>query len=402
MKKMNPLFRSINMRLPIVQAPMAGACSPELVAAVSNAGGLGSLAGSLLTPEHIVHTADSIRKSLKAQNLPFSINLFVQHSDSTPKSSDVTSEMSSAVSKLLKPFYDDLKIDPPQNAVPANLAQCFEDQLDAIIAVRPSVASFAFGIPTAAQIQKLQKDGILVCGTATTVQEAVAWKNVGADMICAQGGEAGGHRGSFLHATSVSQSPSSAGRVVPQNVHHALIGTMALVPQVVDAAEGIPVIAAGGISDGRGIAAALCLGASAAQIGTAFLGCAELESVLPAVWRQAFEDSARHAEDHTRVTRAFSGRFARGFQNTYMRELDSVDPALIPDYPIMNALTSHLRQQSARHGRSDFTSLWAGQGAPSASVKYSRSMRAGDIVSLMESSLRTVLQHALSPQRPEP
>ena len=209
----------------------------------------------------------------------------------------------------------------------------------ALIRAAPPVASFAFSILTAAQVAALHARDVFVIGTATTVAEARAWVAVGADAICAQGSEAGGHRGTFL-------AP----------VEDSLVGTMALVSTVRRAAA-VPVIAAGGIMDGRGVAAALALGAAAAQMGTAFL-LADQSMVSPP-WRRAIETAE---DDRTRLTRAFSGRYARGIENDFMRQMRPVE-ADVPAYPIQNRLTQALRAGAAKAGDASVLSLWAGQAA---------------------------------------
>ena len=227
-------------------------------------------------------------------------------------------------------------------ALPARWCEDFGAQFEALLAARPAVASFTFGILDAAQVARLQSVGSLVIGTATTVAEARAWAAVGADAVCASGMEAGGHRGTFLGSFEAS-----------------MVGTLALVPQCVDALS-IPVIAAGGIMDGRGIAAAQALGAQAVQMGTAFLACPE--SGIGPAYRAALASAS--ATD-TRVTRTFSGRPARGIVNTLMERLQA-DEADVPAYPVQNALTGALRKAAAQAGRADYLSLWAGQGVAAA------------------------------------
>jgi nitronate monooxygenase len=216
------------------------------------------------------------------------------------------------------------------------------------------VASFTFGILSAAQVARLHTAGCLVVGTATTVAEARAWAAVGADAVCASGMEAGGHRGTFLGDFTSS-----------------LVGTLALVPQCVDALN-IPVIAAGGIMDGRGIAAAMALGAQAVQMGTAFLVCPE--SGIGPAYRQAL---AQAKDTDTRLTRIFSGRPARGIVNAMMETM-AQDEANVPPYPVQNALTGPLRRAAAAQGRASHLSLWAGQG-----VAASRPLPAAQLVATL-------------------
>src|SRR6185437_7134526 len=205
-------------------------------------------------------------------------------------------------------------------------------QFEALLEIRPEVASFTFGILTKAQAAALRARGILLIGTATTVAEAQAWETAGADAVCAQGSEAGAHRGTFIG-----------------NFEDAMIGTMALVPQIVDAVR-VPVIAAGGIMEGRGVAASLMLGASGAQLGTAFLTCPE--SGIPATWKTRLFEAH---DDNTRVTRTFSGRPARGLINDFMVRLGPVEHDL-PPYPVQNALTGPIRRAAAKANRPEFLS----------------------------------------------
>jgi nitronate monooxygenase len=210
------------------------------------------------------------------------------------------------------------------------------------------------GMLPAAAIAAIQAKGLVLAGTATTVDEAVALERAGVDLVVAQGSEAGGHRGTFDDAKADS----------------SLVGTLALVPQIVDAVR-VPVVASGGIMDGRGIAAALALGAGAAQLGTAFLTCDE--AGVPDAYKQAILDAH---EDETRVTRAFSGRAARGIVNRFMREIDAAGDVL--PFPLQNALTRPLRTAAATQGRAEFLSLWAGQG-----VRMARRQTAADLVAAL-------------------
>lgn len=386
------------LRVPLVQAPMVGCSSPELVAAVSNAGALGSLACGSLTPQAIVDEAASVRRLLDGMIRTFAINLFVLHSEETPRQVDVPPDSVLRIQALLSAFYKELGADPAGNPFPSvPLAPVFEDQLAAVAVARPTVASFTFGVLRRSQIEMLHSHDILVCGTATTVQEARAWEEAGADMVCVQGSEAGGHRGTFLHAQPCGALQSQTSSVV-RDVRHALIGTLALVPQVVDAVR-IPVIAAGGIVDGRGLAAALCLGASAGEMGTAFLNCRELQTVVPRPWRNEIANVAHATSDRTVLTSSFTGRFARGFENRYIRGMEKVKASapradLVPDYPVMNAATQHLRRESAALGRPDYMSMWAGQGAPLVARKYASDLGAAAIVDFVAAECNRTLEEA--------
>ncbi len=246
--------------------------------------------------------------------------------------------------------------------MPARFCEPFEDQFEALLEAAPRLASFTFGILTHAQVERLHARGTLVSGTATNVAEARAWAGVGADFICAQGAEAGGHRGTFIG-----------------NYEDSLIGTMALVPQMDDAVD-IPVIAAGGIMDGRGIAAALMLGAGAVQKGTAFLTCPEA-SAHPG-WQRLLRESPDTA---TGVTMAFSGRMARGISNDFMRRMAGHQHQ-VPPYPVQNALTGEIRAAAAKAGRTDYLSLWAGQG-----LTMSRGLPAAELMAQLEAETTCVL-----------
>jgi nitronate monooxygenase len=321
-----------HLPIPIIQGPMLGVSGEALVIAVSNAGGLGSLAASSLTPDGLIKAVTALRR---ATDRPFLINLFIQK-PATPDPADVKLAM-----EHLKPWR--AKLGLPDQAIPNQWAEAFEPQFAALVDAAPPAASFTFGILDQQQVLALKMRGTFVMGTATTAAEAKAWADVGADAVCAQGFEAGGHRGTFLKDVSESQ-----------------IGTLSLVSTIREAVD-IPVVAAGGITDGRAIAAALAMGAAAAQVGTAYLLADEATTSAP--WREAI---AVVDDDATRLTRAFSGRHARGIENRFMREMRAVEDR-IPPYPIQNALTQELRAAAAKAGSAEELSLWAGQ-----SVKLAR------------------------------
>jgi nitronate monooxygenase len=338
---------------PIIQAPMAGGGdTPALVAAVCEAGALGSIGATYLTPQQIVEVCAAVRSKTAR---PFGINLFVPH---TPLPGPV--DPSPAVARVA-PFFEELGLPPPEPPAPST--RDFDAQLDAALAGGASIFSFTFGMLPVDARQKVKACGLVLAGTATTVHEANALERAGIDIVVAQGSEAGGHRGTF------------AGPYDHAAFEAAMIGTIALVPQIVDAVR-VPVVASGGIMDGRGIAAVLALGAAGAQLGTAFLTCEE--TGVPDAYKQAILDAH---EDQTRVTRAFSGRPARGIVNRFMREFEvpwwphhfSVLP-----FPLQNALTRPLRTAAARQGRAEFLSLWAGQG-----VRMARRMNAADLVATL-------------------
>lgn len=352
--------QDLGLRHPIVQAPMAGgATTPELVSAVSEAGGLGMLAAALLSPAAIAQNAAAIRQRTAR---PFGINLFVLPSPFPAPDPAVVAQ----ALDWLAPRYAALGAALPDVAAPGwRWCEDFDSQLEATIAAAPAVASFTFGIVGRASVDRLHAAGSRVIGTATTVAEARAWQDVGADAVVAQGYEAGAHRGTFLG-----------------EVEDSLIGTLPLVRACVQAVA-IPVLAAGGIMDGAGIAAALALGAQAAQLGTAFLVCDECR--IPAPHRAALL-AARGRPADTRITRLFSGRHARGLVNDYMQALRHLE-SQVPTYPVLNALTGPLRQAAAAQGDAGQLSLWAGQG-----VGQVRPMPAGQLVE--------TLARELAPRRP--
>jgi|tagenome__1003787_1003787.scaffolds.fasta_scaffold20982675_2 nitronate monooxygenase len=339
---MQALHSRIGIEHPIIQAPMAGgATTPALVSAVSNAGALGFIGAAYLTPDQILEQARMVREQTER---PFGINLFVP----VPRTSAPAS--AEAALEALAPYHAELGL--PQPAVPARTAQDFDEQLAAAVESGAAVFSFTFGLLSESSMGLVRSRGMVVIGTATTVEEAVALERSGVDAVVAQGSEAGAHRGTF------GAAPFEA----------AMVGTMALVPQVADGVR-VPVIASGGIMDGRGIAASFALGAAAVQMGTAFLLADE--SGIPDGYKDAI---AGARETDTRVTRAFSGRAARGIANRFMDEIEALGDTVNLGYPAQNALTRPLRTAAAKQNRPEFLSLWAGQGlrlarrAPAASI----------------------------------
>lgn len=329
-----------DLPIPIVQAPMVGASLDALTVAVSEAGGMGALAAAALAPADIGPLIDTVRARTKR---PFAVNLF-----SGPKADPAPGEVDAAIARLA-PWYAELGLNPPET--PNGFAPDFDAQFEALVAAAPPVASFTFGLLAPERVQTLQAAGVLVVGTATTVAEARAWAQVGADGICAQGFEAGGHRGHFQ-----------------ADLESSLVGTLSLV-STIRAAVTLPVIAAGGIMDGRGVAAALALGASAVQMGTAFLLADE--ATTPAPWRRAIGEAG---DDPTRLTRAFSGRHARGIENRFMRLMHGVQDD-VPAYPVQNRLTQPLRAAAAQADDPELMSLWAGQG-----VRLARPGQAAEMI----------------------
>ncbi|HEX7227629.1 MAG TPA: DUF561 domain-containing protein [Candidatus Binatia bacterium] len=324
------LTKRLGMTYPIFQAPLAGGGdTPALVAAVCEAGGLGFIGAAYLTPEQIGEVARSVQAQTSR---PFGINLFAPVPMPDPP------ENPQPALERVAPFFAELGLEPP--VVPAPARDSFNQQLIAALESGAAVFSFTVGILPKSAIEAIKQRGMYLIGTATTVEEAIVLANAGVDAIVTQGSEAGGHRATF-------GTDFAAGQV----------GTISLVPQVVDAVT-VPVIASGGIMDGRGIAAALALGASAVQLGTAFLTCDE--AGVPEVYKKAILDAR---EDQTRLTRAFSGRPARGIVNRFMLEVERNDTAdAILPFPLQNQLTRPLRNAAAKQGRAEFLSLWAGQG----------------------------------------
>ena len=343
MRAAQNLLERLEFDHPIIQAPLAGGGdTPDLVAAVSNAGGFGFIGAAYLTPQQIVEAARAVRaKTSRA----FGINLFAPQA---PVNSGLSRE---AALERLAGYYAELGLAAPSPS--ETPSHTFREQLIVALESEASAFSFTFGIFPADAIAAIRERGMLSMGTATTVDEAVALEKAGVDAVVAQGSEAGGHRGTFTG-----------------DFNAAMIGTISLVPQIVDAVR-LPVVASGGIMDGRGIAAALALGASAAQLGTAFLTCDE--AGIPQAYKNAIQQAH---EDQTRVTRCFSGRPARGIVNRFMNEMESLGSAeTILPFPLQNALTRPLRSAAAQQGRAEFLSLWAGQG-----VRMARPEPAGQLV----------------------
>ena len=339
------LTKRLGLRHPIVQAPLAGGGdTPALVAAVSEAGGLGFIGGAYLAPAQIAEAASAVRAKT---NRPFGVNLFVP----TPPPA-MPNDADRALARVA-PYFAELGLPPP--TLPEAGGFSFDAQFAAALDSGAAVFSVTLGLLAEDAAKAVKARGMFLIGTATTVEEAIALERHGVEAIVVQGSEAGGHRATFAGAFA-----------------SAMIGTMALVPQVVDAVR-VPVIASGGIMDGRGIAASLALGAGAAQMGTAFLTSAE--AGIPATYKQAILAAREH---ETRVTRAFSGRPARGIVNRFMREVDAADgeagETILP-FPLQNALTRPLRAAAAKLGRSEFLSLWAGQG-----VRLARAQPAAELV----------------------
>jgi nitronate monooxygenase len=322
------LLDLLGIRHPIIQAPMSTYDGPQLVAAVSNAGALGSL-GCCALPTQTAR--EHIQEIRWATSRPFSLNFFVH---SAPR---IDADAAHRVRERLSAYYHEFDLgDVPEPSDP--LPHFDEERLQLVLDLRPPVVSFHFGLPPADALQRVKQTGAIVLSSATTVAEARKLGAAGVDGIIAQGFEAGGRRGTFT-------AGDGAG----------LIGTMALVPQVVDAVR-IPVIAVGGISDGRGIAAAFALGASGVQLGTAFLGCPE--ATVSAAHREALH---RAADEDTRLTRVFTGRPARALRNRLIGEIGG-EEAL--EFPAQASLLRPLLQANTGSTCSEFVPFWAGQSAP--------------------------------------
>jgi nitronate monooxygenase len=346
---MNDFCRKHGLSVPVVLAPMGGGPStPELAAAVSNAGGLGSLAVAYSNPEQIEQDIAKLRALTKR---PFAVNLF------SPQAQLPLGDGSSAVIDFLRPYHERLGLKAPE--LPQKPIENFEEQLDAVCKATPPIVSFTFGLLPEQATKRLKAQGTYLIGTATTVEEAQVLEHSGVDAVVAQGSEAGAHRGTFA---------------VP--AEEALVGTVALVPQVVDAVR-IPVLASGGIMDGRGLVAALALGASAVQMGTAFLACKEAGT--NAAYRKALS-TAR--EDQTTLTRAFSGRMARGLRNEFIERWNASALTHLP-YPWQNALTQPMRRAASAAKQPELLSLWAGQG-----VHLMRELSAEQLMSKLKDEIK--------------
>ncbi|MGB6668429.1 MAG: DUF561 domain-containing protein [Candidatus Acidiferrum sp.] len=353
------LTKRLKIEHPVIQAPLAGGGdTPDLVAAVGNAGAMGFIGAAYSTPAQIIELGRAVRQKTTR---PFGINLFAPLPQPDP-----IANPQAAVQRVTA-FFAELGLPAP--SAPAPIANSFSDQLVAALETDASAFSFTFGILPVEAIEAIKRRGLFLIGTATHVEEAIALEKAGVDAVVAQGSEAGGHRGTFIGDFSA-----------------AMVGTISLVPQIVDAVK-IPVIASGGIMDGRGIAAALALGASAIQLGTAFLTCSE--AGVP----NAYKEAILHArENQTRVTRAFSGRPARGIVNRFMTEVEANGgPDSIPQFPLQNALTRPLRTAAAKQDRAEFLSLWAGQG-----VRLAHRQSAADLVARLARETSTALEHLRS------
>ncbi|TAK94274.1 MAG: nitronate monooxygenase [Aquabacterium sp.] len=336
MRTDTPFTRRLGLPLPIVQGPFGGGLSSvSLVAAVNGAGGLGSFGAHHLHADQIVQITRELRA---ATNRPFALNLWIPLHDEPehPKVSDA--QWIRAVNRL-QPFFDELGLDLPQRPDAKAVWPDYAQQIEALLDARPAVFSFVFGIPAPDVLSRCRQRGIVTVGAATTPHEARLLEEAGVDMVVATGSDAGGHRVSFTDE--------------PENL---LTGTFSLIPQVRDAVR-IPVIAAGGIADARGVTAAMALGADAVQIGTAFLACEESNAGRP---HQAALRSV--SQTPSTLTKGFSGRLSRGLRNRLTIELEQAQGDILP-YPWQNWLTGILKRAAIAQNRADLMSLWAGQAA---------------------------------------
>ena len=322
----------LGIEYPIIQGPLGGFSSQRLTAAVSNFGGLGSFGAHGLAPSAIQEVVAEIRS---LTNKPFAMNLWVSMEDEGAATSDA--EAFERALSHLAPHLETVGASKPQFSPYKPLR--FEDQVRVLLDAKVPAFSFIYGIPPKEILEECHRQSIVAIGTATTRDEAIALEEAGVDVVVASGFEAGGHRGSFLRSSEDS-----------------LTGTISLVPQVVDAVE-VPVVAAGGIADARGIAAAFALGAQGVQMGTVFLACEE--SGATTLHREAILSGKA---SRTSLTRGFTGRLARGIHNQLLEEMNQPGVAVLP-YPLQRALVRSLAVPAQQAGRSEFLALWAGQSA---------------------------------------
>ena len=320
----------LGIELPVIQAPMAGAQLSAMAVAVSNAGGLGSLGCATLGIDAMHNELAAIAAQTSR---PYNVNFFCH----VPPSPDPQRE--SAWRSRLMPFYDKFGIDPSRIPAGPGRSPFTTEAADVLEEFRPAVVSFHFGLPPAPLLARVKAMGAKVLASATTVDEALWLEARGVDAIIAQGIEAGGHRGIFLTDDLSTQ-----------------VGTFALLPQIAHAVK-LPVIAAGGIADAKGVAAAMSLGAAGVQIGTSYLLCPE--SIISAVHRAALKSIGAR---HTALTNIFTGRPARGIMNLVMRELGPINDAA-PEFPLATAAITPLRTLAEAQGTGDFSPLWSGQNA---------------------------------------
>jgi nitronate monooxygenase len=337
-RRLLTLFKT---EFPIVLAPMAGAMDADLVIAAAQGGALGSLPCAMITADKAREQVNIIRQRVSA---PVNLNFFCH------KPVDADPKREAGWKTRLGAYYKEFGLDPAAPIAAANRAPFDAAYCAVVEELKPEVVSFHFGLPSQDLVKRVKAAGAIVMSSATTVKEAIWLEENGADVIIAQGAEAGGHRGMFL-TESIAGQP----------------GTFALVPQVVDAVK-VPVIAAGGIMDGRGIAAAFALGAAGVQLGTAYLRCPESKVIAPA--RVAL---AQATDESTVITNVMTGRPARGVANRVMREVGPVSPDA-PAFPHGATALAPLKAAAEKLGKVDFTNLWAGQ-----AVRMGREMPAAEL-----------------------
>jgi nitronate monooxygenase len=338
---------------PIIQAPMAGSDGPALAAAVSNAGGMGSLGCGEMSVQKLRENFNETRSSTTR---PFNINFFAHEAPVHP------SDDAASMRKLLSTYYAELGLDQALTLTASPMRSFDAATLEVVLGLQPKIVSFHFGLPTEEMLGTLKSTGTIILCSATTASEARQLEAAGVHAIIAQGCDAGGHRGTFTKPLEVGN-----------------VGTFSLVPQVVDAVS-VPVIAAGGIADGRGIAAAFALGASGVQMGTAFLVCPE--SAASPVHREALQQTR---DVGTVLTSAFTGRPARAIVNRFVEEMTSLDQKMAP-FPLQDSLTLPLHTRSVEQGSRDFASLFSGQAS-----SLSRILPAGELIDVLVADARSVL-----------
>jgi nitronate monooxygenase len=348
------LLDLFKIEVPIVQAPMAGAMDTELALAVAEAGALASLPVAMLSEQQLREQMTTFRAATRK---PVNVNFFC-HTPPVPNN-----EREHGWREMLRPYYVEYGLDPNASAPSANRRPFDDAHCVVVEELKPEIVSFHFGLPAPALLKRVKAAGCLVMSSATTVEEARWLEAHGCDVVIAQGYDAGGHRGMFLTDNLTTQ-----------------VGTFSLVPQVVDAVK-VPVVAAGGVTDARGIVAALALGASAAQIGTAYNFTPE--SRIAPLHRAALK-AAR--DDGTVVTNMQTGKPARGFVNRVMRELGPVNKA-VPDFPLAGGALAPLNAKAVAQERADFLTMWAGQAA-----SLGREMPARELTAKLASETQALMR----------
>jgi len=326
--KLMRLQQLLGIELPIIQAPMAGVQGSDLAVAVSNAGGLGSLPCAMLTPQAIRSELEAIWAQTQ---MPYNVNFFC-HSQPVP-----IQEREAGWRAALSPYYQEFGIEPQMIPSGPGRTPFNSEAADVVSEFKPAVVSFHFGLPAADLLARVRGWGSKIMASATTVEEALWLEQQGVDVVIAQGLEAGGHRGMFRSEDVSTQ-----------------VSLFALLPQIVQAVK-LPVVAAGGIADARGVAAAIALGADGVQVGTAYLLCPE--ATTSSIHRAALKSDAART---TALTNLFTGRLARGIVNRFMRELGPISAAP-PPFPLATAAIAPLRAKAESQGSGDFSPLWAGQ-----------------------------------------